>query len=433
MSSGMSALVSGSPRIGTLIHEAFLQSWLLGPQRPALEVEGQSWTYQRLYREAASLAATLQKRTPVGGSPLTAVFAHRSATAFAGTLAALLAGGGYVPLNRTFPSARSRWMLGRADCRALVVDSASEAQLESLLEGIGTPLLVILPHRETTDELARRWPMHTIVGRRELEPADSFVPMATPTESAAYLLFTSGSTGTPKGVAVSHANASHFVATAAARYGVSPEDRLSQMFDATFDLSVFDMFVAWSRGACVCCPSDRVLLNPDKFIRESRLTIWFSVPSVAMFMKRFGVLKPHRYPSLRWSLFCGEPLPADLARTWAAAAPQSTLENLYGPTEVTVACSAYRWQPLDSDRQSSHGIVPIGFPFPEMEALVVDEMLHEVAPGAIGELVMVGPQVTWDTGATPTRPRDPSSASPGETRWAIAQAIECGDPMTASR
>ena len=139
------------------------------------------------------------------------------------------------------------------------------------------------------------------------------------------------------------------------RYGINAGDRFSQMFDTTFDLSVFDMFVAWSQGACVCCPSRKTLLNPDVFVREKDLTVWFSVPSLGMLMDRFGALKAGRYPSLRWSLFCGEQLPVDLATHWAAAAPESILENLYGPTELTVACSVYRWDQAALPRRITHG------------------------------------------------------------------------------
>ena len=53
-----------------------------------------------------------------------------------------------------------------------------------------------------------------------------------------------------------HGAACHFIGGARQRYGVAPTDRLSQTFDLTFDLSVFDMFVAWWAGACLCCPSD---------------------------------------------------------------------------------------------------------------------------------------------------------------------------------
>ncbi|MFQ5792390.1 MAG: AMP-binding protein, partial [Acidobacteriota bacterium] len=172
------------------------------------------------------------------------------------------------------------------------------------------------------------------------------------------------------------------------------QDRFSQTFDMTFDLSAFDMFVAWERGACVCCPSKKTLVNPGKFIQEARLTVWFSVPSTGVLLKRLGMLKPNRYPSLRWSLFCGEPLPVEVAEAWADAAPQSILENLYGPTELTIACSMYRWDRGGSARECKFGIVPIGEPFPGMELLIVDETLTEVSPGAEGELLMSGPQLT---------------------------------------
>ena len=60
------------------------------------------------------------------------------------------------------------------------------------------------------------------------------------------------STFPPKGVMVAHRNVTHFVDVMAERYAVREHDRFSQTFDLTFDLSAFDMFVAWERGACLC-------------------------------------------------------------------------------------------------------------------------------------------------------------------------------------
>jgi non-ribosomal peptide synthetase component F len=178
------------------------------------------------------------------------------------------------------------------------------------------------------------------------------------------------------------------------RYVITEHDRFSQTFDMTFDLSAFDMFVAWERGACVCCLPHKTLINPGRFIQDSRLTIWFSVPSVGTFMKRLDMLKPKMYPTLRWSLFCGEPLPAEVAEGWAEAAPQSVVENLYGPTELTIACTLYRWDREKSRRECEFGLVPIGEPYPGMEAIIVDDVMAEVPPGEEGELLMTGPQLS---------------------------------------
>ena len=105
---------------------------------------------------------------------------------------------------------------------------------------------------------------------------------------------------------VSHANVLHYVDYVTRRYAFTSNDRTSQTFDLTFDLSAHDMFVAWHNGACVCCPTQKQLIKPGAFINEARLTVWFSVPSTAVFMRRLGVLKPGMYPRLRLSLFCGE-------------------------------------------------------------------------------------------------------------------------------
>jgi amino acid adenylation domain-containing protein len=390
----------------TLLSSGFLRSCDAFPERPALQIGGDTLSYAALRAKSAAIAATLQRKTPPGESPMTAVFAHRSPAAFTGILGALLAGRGYVPLNPTFPPGRTRSMLQSADCRTLVVDSKAESQLDVVLDGIYARHLIILPDRHDVAPLARRWPLHTVIGARELESPDAWGAPEQSPDDLAYLLFTSGSTGIPRGVGVTHRNITHFVEATVARYGISETDRFSQMFDHTVDLSVFDMFVAWERGACVCCPSAPVVLNPDKFIRDAKLTVWFSVPSVGMLMKRLGVLRPGRYPSLRWSLFCGEPLPTELAAAWTQAAPQSRLENLYGPTELTVACAMYRWDPATSPSECRLGIVPIGRPSPGMDALVVDETLREVPPGTAGELLMAGPQRTpgyWHDGEATLR------------------------------
>src|SRR5207245_1151175 len=226
------------------LRSGFLRSSELFPDRPALEVEGAVLSYRDLRDKAASLAATLRRNTFSGGPPLTAVFAHRSATAFAGVLASLFNSHGYVPLNRTFPPDRTRAMLRRSGCRALIVDSGSEEQLDQVLDGIKDRLLIILPDCSEVGALASRWRQHTFLGSQDLAPASAWEPQPVSPGSIAYLLFTSGSTGVPKGVMVAVRNVLHFVDVMVARYGITEQDRFSQAFDMTFDLSAFDMFVS---------------------------------------------------------------------------------------------------------------------------------------------------------------------------------------------
>ncbi len=382
--------------------QGFYQSFIRYPDRPALSISGDEVSYQQLAQLACGLGIQLRSVLPdharghelekvSATAPLTAVFGQRSLMCYAGILGALFAGHAYVPLNPEFPIPRLQNMLQRARCNCMIVDEDAVGLLPDLLAGVTRPLLVVLPAANNATALQAEYPQHRFC--HASDGNDSVVTEPRRRNNVAYLLFTSGSTGVPKGVMVTHANVCHFLQSAQQRYRLGPGDRVSQTFALTFDLSVFDLFLAWGAGACVCVPGANELIKPGRYINRERLTLWFSVPSTALFMKKFGELKADKYSTLKWSLFCGEALSNEVARYWSRAAPNSIVENLYGPTELTIVCTVHRWE-QPSGQPADSGLVPIGEALPGMQAMIVSEDLQEVAVGEQGELMLTGPQLT---------------------------------------
>lgn len=387
------------------------------PHRPALLINGLEITYQALRRRVAQIAAAISQ-FELEQYPLGAILASRDATAYSGILAILASGKGYVPLNPKFPVERNRKMLARSGARVLIINDRSLSQLPKLLADFETPITIIAPESDDLDAFAELLPQHRFVSRTDLpDPSSDALHASVDAGMTAYLLFTSGSTGEPKGVPISHSNVCSYVHATCDRYEVNEHDRVSQEFDLTFDLSVHDMFVAWHRGACLCCVPENSVMAPAKFIRDAHLTLWFSVPSVIGFLSRMRLLAPGSFPSLRYSLFCGEPLAAAYAQQWQEAAPNSIVENLYGPTETTIAITRFRWNNATSPGECLNGIVPIGWVFKGQRAAVVGDDLLPVPRGAGGELCLAGSQVTQGYWNDPARtrqqfvrmPRDPNT------------------------
>jgi amino acid adenylation domain-containing protein len=351
-------------------------------------VRGKTLSYGELEQNARRWAQAI---VCAGAKPpeRIGVFAYRSEVSYTATIASLLAGAAFVPLNPTFPHEKIRSMIVQAELDAIILDKTCFALSRSVLTGL-RDLLLLTPELESPDfgGIEARVLNAADLGRT---PASSELPPVCP-DDIAYLLFTSGSTGAPKGVPISHGNVLPFMDVMSERYGIRPDDRFSQTFDQTFDLSVFDLFMAWSNGACVYSLSPIELLAPTRFINTHALTVWFSVPSLAAQMIRRNTLMPNSLPTLRWSLFCGEPLPRRTAEHWQDAALNSTVENLYGPTELTIACFVHRWDPKTSPNMCLNDMVPIGRPYPGLGALVLGEDLRPVSDGDSGELCVTGPQ-----------------------------------------
>ncbi len=340
------------------------------PNSVALRVDGTSYSYVDLARHAQGIAAWIAKQAPAGPQRV-AVLGGRSYEAYAGLLGACWSGAAYVPFNPKLPAARLQHMLDTIQPDAVLVDAEGEPVLAGLPCGGSWPATRVqaVDHAQTLRE-----------------------PAAVESEGIAYILFTSGSTGVPKGVAVAFRGVASFLAMMAQRYPLLPEDRVAQPCDLSFDVSVSNMFTAWSSGAAVCVVPSAQAMAPRDFMRTEAITVWFSTPTVAVFLDQMKMLRPSVFPALRYTMFAGDVLPAITAERWVEAAPNSPLENMYGPTEATVVCAGVLYTGTETVTPG-RGIVAIGPPLPGNELRILDEAGCDVETSQPGELLIGGPQL----------------------------------------
>lgn len=261
-----------------LLHECLVRSAREYPGNIAVVDQAGSCSYAELDARAEAYAGLLVA-LGVGRGERILLWAEKSVELPALMQGALRQGVVYVPVDPLGPVSRLEKILADSGA-SLVFSTASRlADLDALER---RPRIVVL------DDPA--CPLHW--SHVEL-PASASAPEEIGEHDLAYILYTSGSTGTPKGVALSHRNALAFVEWANERFAFEARDRFSNHAPFHFDLSVLDLYCAFSRGAAVCLVPEGIAFSPallTAFLQEQRISVWYSVPSVLLMMMRDGNL-----------------------------------------------------------------------------------------------------------------------------------------------
>ncbi len=373
----------GEPAMNYNIAQPFFESAQKYPDKTALFADGKSYTYRAMLERVLAVANWLtngdQAPQRVG------IFGSRSAEACIGVLAAAWVGAAYVPISLKQPELGVAGLLKRSGLEAVIADhTGSQLLTPTVLEH--APAKVLTLRESVPTDLVKR-----VNGFDDLPPAKRLLqPKVSADESTAYILYTSGSTGIPKGVMIPSGAVRSFIDTMQADFPISPEDRIAETANVSFDISVYNMFAAWNGGASLHVIPQAKATAPAKFIQDHQITTWFSVPSVAVLMIRMGLLKAGAFPSLRYTFFCGEPLLTSVAETWQSAAPNSQVINMYGPTEATVMCMGQKYRP---GCVTTRDCMAIGRPFPTMQVAIATARNEFVSQDSEGELLLSGPQL----------------------------------------
>ena len=341
------------------IVDLFHRQARLRPESIAVVDEVSNITYGELDHKSDILALALRK-AGVDKDSFVAIMLPRRKEFLIAVFAVFKAGGAYVPLDSDYPKDRLAYILDDSDANVLITTStlSKDCQTEQYFPR-GKQLLI--------DDFDFN------------EPSDHHVNYAQPS-GLAYMIYTSGTTGQPKGVTITHEAMMNFIVWLKNTEELKAGEQCAIHTNFVFDGSLFDLYPPLISGATLHILSSSLRMDPQGMYRyfvDHHIVGLLLTTQIGMMMMSDYEL------TLRFLMVGGEKL------TTFRVPSSMKLYNCYGPTEFTV-CSSFHQ--IDSQRKYNN--IPIGRPAPNTLSVIVDNVGHLVPQGAIGELCLIGCQMS---------------------------------------
>jgi non-ribosomal peptide synthase protein (TIGR01720 family) len=400
--------------LSSCIHHLFEAQVRRTPDATAARSADAALTFAQLDARANQLAHFLLDSGIRPHSVIGLLLDHSCETLVA-ILGVLKAGCAYLPLDPAHPPARMAFAL--ADARAALIVTT-----RSGYERLGAGIAAHLPAPPPADGAAAS-PPHSLPPTLYLDTdwqrcaslpatAPSLPPL--PSSTAAYLIYTSGSTGVPKGVVVEHSSLINYICWAqsvyldhaassdaanndaassdAANSDAANSDAADRDAPAdcalysslAFDLTVTSIFLPLLSGHTIhLYPQRGAEPSLLEVMADNRVHLLKLTPSHLSLIRE----SDNRHSHIRCLIVGGEALSTELAHAVSHSFDHRVaIYNEYGPTEATVGCMLYRFDP-QADRRAW---VPIGTPAANTQIYLLDERLEPVAEHVAGELYIGG-------------------------------------------
>ncbi len=339
------------------VHEVFQKLAEEKPDAVATIFENASQTYGELNEKANQLARYLQKRG-VQKESFVGICMERSLEMVIGIMAALKAGGAFVPLDPAYPAERLAFMMADSNLSVLLTQ-------EKINE--------FLPEHDA-ETVCLDNEQDTIFQGNAENLNNNIVP-----ENLAYMIYTSGSTGKPKGTMLQHRGLCNLAMAQHQAFDVTFGSRILQFSSLSFDASVWETVMALLNGSTLCLTRRENLASGQtlwQVLKDNQISTVTLPPSVA------AIIPEEPLPDLNVIITAGEKCTAELVSKWNENGRK--FFNAYGPTETTVCASM-----LHVTEQYRQG-PPIGRPINNFNLYILDKKNNPVPIGVAGELHIGG-------------------------------------------
>lgn len=221
-----------------------------------------------------------------------------------------------------------------------------------------------------------------------------------------YVLFTSGSTGVPKGVSICHRSVMDYIDWVTETFDITSEDSFGNQAPFYFDNSILDIYSCFKTGATLYIIPKKMFFQPVpllEYIRDNNINTIFWVPSALTVVSKLKAFRNVDLTNtLKRVLFCGEVMPNKQLNIWRKFLPDVIYANLYGPTEITDACTYYI---VDREFLDDEPL-PIGIPMRNTDILVLNDENELVSGDAVGELCVRGTSLAMGYYNNPEKTRE---------------------------
>jgi len=339
---------------------------------------GKNFTYKELDNSSNQIARYLQQLGIEKGDVI-GIFNNKTVAGYALMLACLKVGAVYANFDNTSPWLRVSKMLENCKPKVIFNDFNLSPFANEINQNLNFKIVNL--HAE-----------EFMVTCNNFDPTNLSETASIHGGDPAYIMFTSGSTGFPKGAVMSHNNVLNFISWGQATFSVTSSDVFTNVNPIYFDNSVFDFYTSLYSGACLVPFSSDVVADSVQLVKTVNAmacTIWFSVPSLLVYLLTTRALKTTDFSSLTRISFGGEGFPkTKLKQLFDLFGNRIKLFNVYGPTECTCICSSYVIS--DKDFDSLNELAPLGNIAPNFGYEILPVSDQDIK---FGELGLTGPNV----------------------------------------